>query len=421
MKIKLNQKLTEDKDLSQAIDEFEDVLRAEQVDNIEAEAKKAQSKIKSLNFNVAQDEIPGFKDHPGNIEDRLNKCLKRARQVQRQLESEIKKAEATGKPAPDPDEFGFAPNLLIVGPAGTGKTARIKQWAKDKHINLVHKDAKTLDPTDLGGIISRLIDDEGNQTNMVTKLRNTEWDALDTPDSVLFLDELNRAPTDVAGSLLTLIQDHTIPSNEGNGVKLLTGFLFTVAAANPSSEEDSFAGAQYDTHKLDMAMKTRFRTTSTEYDNLAQLKYIQDMTAMITDDPDGFYDPEDKIDAFRRYTLAKKLLLDPRFHFDSDEEEARADHAGYAALNNRTFTELLNATDGTKEEFLDAWNEFCNPEKYDVVEEILNDYIDYDLEDYEGFEDIDDKANEIFSNQEGSTSSEATTNSLWNELDAILS
>lgn len=360
-------------------------------------AEETQKALKNLPTSdsltiVASDDLQQLE---GDIEKKLDKSLRRARQVQRQLEADAKWREdkiAAGEPEDklpslDPDHYGFAQNILVVGPAGTGKTARIKAWCKDRKINMVAKDAKTMDPSDLGGIISRLVDENGEQTNRATKLTNSEFDELiNTPDSILFLDELNRASKEVAGSLLTLIQDHAVVDHEvKGGMKLLSGLLFTVAAVNPAGEEDE--EQDYGTNELDMAMKSRFGTTATQYDNLMQLKYLESRYMDAVNNPYNSY--EDRLENRGRYNIASALLRDPRFHFDSKEEEAELAHTDYSALNYRSLTNLLNYCDGTKEDFLALWKDFCNPHKYEMVEDILDDYYDFDPD----LEDIDDEAN----------------------------
>ena len=49
------------------------------------------------------------------------------------------------------------------------------------------------------------------------------------------------------------------------------------------------------------------------------------------------------------------------------------------------------------------WSSYCNSNKYNVVEDILDDYIDFEWEDMddEGFNDIDDKTNSVFENRFG--------------------
>jgi len=121
-------------------------------------------------------------------------------------------------------------NVLFIGLAGAGKTARIRAWAEKNGVNLLVKRAVDMDETDLGGAVA-----PDMQNLRARRLGSAELDALDeVPNSVLFLDELNRARDSVRGSLLTLIQDHTVTDpTQPNGERKLKNFLFTIAAANP--------------------------------------------------------------------------------------------------------------------------------------------------------------------------------------------
>ncbi len=285
--------------------------------------------------------------------------------------------------AEEAKDFGMVSgvNVLLVGRGGTGKTSIVKRWAQLRGVNFVEKDAKTLDPSDLGGIVGRQYDEEGNPTNTVTKLSNHEFDELDKPNSVLFLDELNRAPQDVAGSLLTLINDHVVNDQEDpSGKRLLKGFLFTIAAINPPRPGN-------EVNELDNPMRSRFRTVDVESDKNQMLKYFtfrfnKDMKQM---EEAG---KTNRIPAIAgRLAIATKLLKDPRFEFDGDEEEDEAQFNGYPVLNPRSLTNLLMASQGKKEKFINMWSGFCNPRMQNLIEDILEDYVD-----------VDDKANSVFSN-----------------------
>lgn len=276
-------------------------------------------------------------------------------------------------------------NVLFIGSAGTGKTARITAWAKKNNINLVKVLASTMDDTDLGGVIAG---DMGNKSAL--KLASTQFDELGTEkDSVLFLDEWNRAPTTVRGTLLTLIQNHEIPDPRvKGGARFLPNFLFTVAAINP-------ADANYNTDKLDDAELGRMRRVYVKSDVLNFLKYIEHQFQKDINSSD---DPEEKKVYEGQLGIATKLLKDPRFSFD-DKADIEASHdaeendkGNGLVLNYRSFTNCLYNCDGTKADFLDLWNDYCNSLKKQTVIEILKDY-----------KDVDDKANDAL--KQGSESS----------------
>lgn len=267
-------------------------------------------------------------------------------------------------------------NVLFVGAAGTGKTARITAWAKKNNINLVKCLASTMDDTDLGGVIAGDL-----QNKSALKLATTQFDELGTEkDAVLFLDEWNRAPTTVRGTLLTLIQNHEIPDPRvKGGARFLPNFMFTVAAINP-------ADANYNTDKLDDAELGRVRRVYVKSDLLNFLQYLESQLNKFINETDN---PEDKKVFQGQLGIAEKLLKDPRFTLDDQtdiEQSHEAEENGKGnglVLNSRSFTNCLYGSDGTKNDFLDIWNDYCNSLKKQTVKEILKDY-----------KDVDDKAND---------------------------
>lgn len=270
-------------------------------------------------------------------------------------------------------------NLLLIGRAGVGKTAVVTQWAEANGINLIQKDAKSLDPTDLGGIIAK----DDLHPGKAVRLSNSEFDKLDVANSVLFLDEFNRAPQDVRGSLLTLVNNHLInDADEDTGVRKLKGFLFTVAAINPPT-------AGYNTDALDVAERSRFMQKYIEAEPDVLLQHLQKRFGKEEQLAD---DEEEAKEARGRIRLATALLTNKEFAFDTEEDEERATDADPNApiLNPRSFTLCLEACDGTKEDLLAIWNSMCNRDKKPMVQRILADY-----------KDKDDKANDALKRYKG--------------------
>jgi midasin (ATPase involved in ribosome maturation) len=265
-------------------------------------------------------------------------------------------------------------NVLFVGAAGTGKTARIKAWAKANGINLVHVLASTMDDTDLSGALS-----PDNTNGIVQRLASTEFDELaDVENSVLFLDEFNRAFESVRGTLLTLIQDHTVPDPRVAGkARFLPNFLFTVAAINPSDGE-------YNTRKLDAAERSRFKRVNVYSDpNNTKNYLVKELQRQI----DLSDDPEDILEFQRKQELVKSVLGSREFNFDTDEEiEMNSEDNGGNDLitTARSFTNLVWGCDGTKKDFLAQWDNYCNAMKKPLVTRILADY-----------KDKQDKANDV--------------------------
>ena len=273
-------------------------------------------------------------------------------------------------------------------------------WAEERGINLVQKSAGAMDKSDMGGAVARAVDAEGTNTNKMTRLTNAEFESLKTPGSVLFLDELNRADPEIVASLLTLILDHKVPDNDAEGnMQFLNGFLFTVAAINPA-DEDTYEG----THEFDNALLDRFRQISVKVD-IAQyrrhlLKELKDDFEIdkedYEDDPSEF-NKETMIESERKIALADAILTDPMFEFDGieDEKEARTVTREDGLLQNkilspRGFSAVIRACDGTKEDLIRLWPDYCNINRLEMIENILEDYVD-----------IDDKANDALKYKDG--------------------
>lgn len=271
-------------------------------------------------------------------------------------------------------------NVLLVGEAGTGKTARVFNWASENGINIYNVDAKTLDITDLGGAIS-----PNDDRTAVNRLATTELDALNRPNSVLFLDEFNRADSNIRGTLLTLINDHQIrDAREESGYRFFPNFLFTIAAINPPN-------GNYNTDELDGAELSRFYKVDVALDTKNNLAYLE---KKFTKELDNTDDPEEATEVEGRLKIARTLLKHPDFEFDDAISAADAQRNQVSPLNPRSLAKLLELCDGTKDDFLDLWDGQCNPAKKSMAERILANY-----------KDVENKANSVFN-----TSSDTAAN-----------
>lgn len=271
-------------------------------------------------------------------------------------------------------------NILLVGGQGVGKTARATSWAQRNGINLVYVDAKSLDETDLGGALAPDL-----KNGKAVKLSTDTLDLLDKPNSVLFLDELNRARPNIRGTLLSLINDHYIyDAHNESGKRKFPNMLFTIAAINPPNM--SFTNVD----KLDPAELGRFRQIQVIANKKQHLSYLESEfdKNIATAQKDG--DTELVTELQREKALAQKILTDKRFDYDGEEEEYNADQAGYTSLSPRTFTNTLFTSDGTKKDFIDTAKTVFMPETVAKLENILADY-----------KDIDDKANSVFKDENG--------------------
>lgn len=270
------------------------------------------------------------------------------------------------------------PAILFVGEPGTGKTARIKAWARANRINLYAVQASTMEEVDLNGPVVMDTDDQGRK--FATRLASIEFDKLTKPNSVLFLDEFNRARGTVRGTLLTLINDHMIPdAREEGGMRYLENMLFTVAAINPDETSD-------EVEPMGQAEKDRFRRVYVPAEKNVYINYLMKRLNMLKQEYINEKDKEGALEQERKMALAKTVLNNSKFSFDDSASILKArDNAGWngLSLNIRNFSKLLDASDGTKSDFLDLWNDFCNNLKKPVVERSLENYVD-----------IQDKAND---------------------------
>ena len=280
------------------------------------------------------------------------------------------------------------PNIMLHGEGGLGKTAMVSQWANRNNINLVNKKASTMDETDLGGAMSPSTERKG----IAQRLTTDDFDSLDKPRSVLFLDEYNRARPEVRTPLMELVNNHIIPDNrEASGFRFLPNFLFTVAAINPDTKKH-----RYEVIPLDSAEMTRF----SHIDVVPIIKSFKShILKELKGELDAIGDDEDFADLVLetkgKIKLAETILNSDEFRFDDTKQrDDDWSNPGYnkIPLDYRSFEQAIMNSDGTKEGLLAVWKQNSNNLRYDMIEDILEDYVD-----------VDDKANDAL---KGGTDSE---------------
>lgn len=286
-------------------------------------------------------------------------------------------------------------NIWIEGEAGAGKTSIIKQWARENNINLFTLAASSMDDTEIGGAVAPDTDRKGR----AVKLRSSQLDSLDRERSVLFLDELNRAPQSVRATLLKLIGEQSIPdASEPSGFKHFDNLLFVICATNP-------AAIGYDTDRLDAAEKTRFARVRYTAEPRSVLRHFEEVFNKELNLPNISDARRKAVEG--RLGIAKKLLSSKEFEFDTAEDIAKADEIDETTLNSRTLKMALNASNGTKDDFLKKFKNVCGPSKHSMVQRILKDY-----------KDVDDKANSAL--RRGTDSFVFAKNN-WDKLNDFLS
>lgn len=302
-------------------------------------------------------------DVPSELTDKLDDCL-----------SNAMVAHASGT------HDGV--DLLITGLPGSGKTGITKQWAKDRGVNLFYLNAKN---DDLGAILNGFpvdtveTDEEGNQVHKVTRSFSNALDRLDEPNSVLFLDEFNRAAPKLRASLLTLINEHTVEGPNKDGTRRFDNLLFTVACINPSVPTDP--GAM----DLNDAEMSRF-VDSMDWDSKVDdaLRYINFHLGRIIKN----LDPKDDNYGFLyvRYqkilNLANALLGDPNFDFDNRDDLLDLFNDKAKMLNQRAITDALMSHGYSKTKFLnwvDKYSKFLEKDRI-MIHDILDGWTEPDVE-----------------------------------------
>lgn len=294
-------------------------------------------------------------------EDDLERTLTRALIVNRRLK------KYTGRPQ--------YVNILLVGEAGVGKTSRVKAWAANHDINLFEVRAAGMDDTDMGGAVSPSKSSaDAEYADVVRRLASQEFDDLDLPNSVLFLDEFNRAPDSVRTNLLQLVNDHQVADPRVKGKqRTLKNFLFTIASINPNTM--AYGG----TNEFDRAELNRFKEVNviakpSVLKKFLLNKYDTDI-ANLQEHPELAEEGEIE-ELIGKRNLADALLSNKDFSFDSEQEADASPNN--KVLSPRSFEALLNDCDGTKDDFIAQYPAFCNVGKLAIIKNILKDYKEAD-------------------------------------------
>jgi ATPase family protein associated with various cellular activities (AAA) len=118
--------------------------------------------------------------------------------------------------------------ILFIGDPGVGKTSIVRAVGRELSMRVVELLGSTLDPTDVGGLPVKHVDDRSRAIVERVPLRCIR-DACDEP-VILFLDELASAPAAVQAAFLRLILDHVAGDSE------LHPDTIVVAATNPPEQ-----------------------------------------------------------------------------------------------------------------------------------------------------------------------------------------
>ena len=269
-------------------------------------------------------------------------------------------------------------DLLVCGLPGSGKTGITKEWAKARGVKLFYLNAKN---DDLGAILNGFPvdtteeDEAGNKVHKVIRSYSNALDPLKQPRSVLFLDEFNRAAPKLRATLLTLINEHEIEGPGEKGTYRFDNLLFTVACINPSVPTDP--GAM----DLNDAEMSRF-VDKLDWDSKVDdaLRYLEFHLKQVL----AAHKPQDENYAFFyvRYNkiinLARALLTDYRFEFDSRDDLLDLFNDKATMLNQRAITDALMSHGYDKQKFLnwvDKYSKFLEKDKL-MIHDILDTWVE---------------------------------------------
>ncbi len=294
------------------------------------------------------------------------------RNLQRSLDTALDQRELGSK-----EDF---PNLIIYGLAGFGKTAIIKEFCKEHNLNLFECDAKSLDIATVGGIPYPKKDPTTGEITQMP-IASKFWDGLNKPNTVLFLDELNRSNGRIRGTLLSLINNHILPittedpeTGKITTVKYFNNILFSIIAVNPA--DDIFP----DVEPLDPAEVSRALVVEQGPDIKEFYKHLEEIYTAI--EKNAFLDPKLKEKYAGQFNLAKALLLDKSFRFDDYDEvrdiynHSRNKIGNY--LNYRTFLLTLLRCNGKKDDYIELIEDASgfSQAKIQMIKNILATYSD---------------------------------------------
>ena len=263
------------------------------------------------------------------------------------------------------DEYGAKsysyPNVLIVGLPGSGKTAIVKNWARSVGANLVELDAKN---DDLKYMINGYVVQDPNDPFAVAKAASTALADLNKPNSVLFLDEFNRQTNQaIRGSILSLIQDHTLLGKNNESV-VFPNFLFTIVCANPVSRTDKgatpFFGAELNRFKHQLFDEDSDPAVTKEYLEARYAKgpscEVKKIIDYVNKKYNGKFDSGAIAEielALRQNDLGQFILNHDDFKYDDFNTYETATYEQRNGFSQRTLTNAIESLD-TREKAADG-------------------------------------------------------------------
>lgn len=266
-------------------------------------------------------------------------------------------------------------DVLVSGLPGSGKTGITTAWAEDRGVNLFYLNAKNreLDAI-LNGFPVDVVDDKSGK-HQVVKSRSTILDPLEEPNSILFLDEFNRAPEDLRAILLTLINEHEIEGEGKRGKYEFKNLLFTVACINPNVPSDPGAMELFDAEKSRFVAQMDYDSNKPDALNYIPFYLQKTISKLDKNDPDY---PFLYVQHQKMYNLAMKILKHRNFKFDTRQDLGELAEKRAVMLNQRELTNAITSFGTSKDMFLKWVDNYSKllPKNKAMFHDILDSWVE---------------------------------------------
>lgn len=368
------QKLTEAEDQT-AIDNLDTASVEDIADTIIAGVEKASEEKLTVDASVAEETAKEIKSISDDADFKALASLGVDNELTRILDKALANTNKHRRMgARLPNGLKTNNNVLIIGLPGSSKTAIAQEWCDRNGLNLFYIDAKDDDlKAILNGFPVRGEDDEfGNPT--IVRGYSKELNPLDRPNSVLFLDELNRQLSKpIRATLLSLINEKRVPGTGKNGFREFPNLLFTIACINPPTEAEEGAD------RLDQAERSRFsRTVKLDSDaSVSRGYFINEFLRRVASlmlSPKDSYFKSDLDEFIKSLGIALHLLDNPTFTYSTVKDMPALAREDRNMFNQRMLTDGLNASGGDVQEFRDWYNSDADFLKSTI--DMLNDIMD---------------------------------------------
>jgi len=303
---------------------------------------------KTVEVDVAMTSTDPASATPATKKDALN--------ITNALTNTLDKALADAKDALAEENYDSNCNVLVVGLPGSSKTATINNWCRQHGCNLYYLDAKNPDLQLLTSGASAIDRTDPEHPKVNTAYSNA-LAKLDRPNSILFLDELNRQTKEyMRGSLLTLLADRCVAGEGEEGVRYFPNLLFSIAAVNPAKDGDRGASELNDAEKRRFYFHCIFNSEVKTTEVYFKEYYDNKIREWAAKHPDMTEDDIKRINSFcLRQWIGKKIIISPDFHYTTIDEYEGMTEKGQITCQS-LITELIDHSKGNLERLKDDVN-----------------------------------------------------------------